>query len=198
MDCETFREALLGDPAAPGTPEMDAHEAACTACAAYADRARRAEALIAEALRFDVAETRAASVGSAHAVREDSRPTSWLSAGLAATVAAVVVMTLGRGVGVVPNPGPELTALASEVAEHWNMEPHSWVVTGYRAPDNMVSQVLDGKANLATDSLPPISYVHSCYFRGQWVQGKCGEGKCGGDKGEAEGKCGEGKCGGEG
>ena len=78
-------------------------------------------------------------------------------------------MTLGRGIGVVPNPGPELTALATDVAEHWTHEPHSWVVTGYRAPSDMLNAVLEGKANVETGGLPPISYVHSCYFRGQWV-----------------------------
>lgn len=157
MDCEKFRLELLSDPAA-ANPELADHETACTGCGAFAQRARRAEALIGSALRFDVA---AAKRGSVTPTRK-----SWvglMSAGLAAAVVAVVVLGLGQGF-LSPS-----SAIAGEVADHWHHEPYSWVVTSEAVDLPQLQKVVAGKVALDHRQLPTITYAHLCFFRGKWV-----------------------------
>ena len=157
MDCEAFRLELLADPAAAEAIIVE-HEAECGACAAFADRARRAEVLISKALRFDV--------GS---VRAEAKPaskswTSTLSAGLAAAVVAVAVLGLGRQFLL-----PPADTMSAALIDHWHHEPYSWVVTDKAVEMPMLAKAIAGKASIDLDQLPTVTYAHSCFFRGKWV-----------------------------
>jgi len=167
MDCEKFRLELLSDPAAHN-PELEAHEAACVACGAYAQRARRAEALIASALRFDVA---AAKSGGSAATGK--RMPAAVSAGLAAAVVAAVVLGLGQSF-LNPN-----NAIAGDLADHWHHEPYSWVVTDQQVELPQLQKAIAGKVLLDRSRMPSITYAHSCFFRGKWVPHLVVQGKQG-------------------
>jgi len=167
MDCETFRLEFLADPAAGGDA-LGSHEAECGPCAAFAERARRAEVLISKALRFDVA-----------AIREKAEPTpkrrmGGRLGGLAAAAVAVAVLVLGRNV---LNPG--LDTMSADLTEHWHHESYSWVVTDQQVGNPQLIKAVAGQALIDFDQLPMVTYAHSCFFRGKWVphlviQGKAG------------------------
>ena len=81
MDCSELRKRLDGNPARP-EPAFERHAASCPACRAYLGRLMRAETLIGQALRFDVA----AHAAHVAALARPDRGSHWvaLTAGLAA------------------------------------------------------------------------------------------------------------------
>jgi hypothetical protein len=157
MDCEKFRLELLTDPAA-GNRELEDHEAACVACGAYAQRARRAEGLIVSALRFEVATAKASGAGA-----KRKRLPRVISGGVAAAIVAAVVLGLGQSFLSSNN------AIAGEFAEHWHHEPYSWVATDQQVALTELQRVVAGKVVLDHNQLPSITYASLCLFRGEWV-----------------------------
>lgn len=157
MDCTECREAYEADPSQV-SDAVAAHADSCKSCDAYRARLLQAEELIAAALRFDVAALRGER-------EQRAKPGTWsaaLSAGLAASLVAIVMVALAprpiddRGIGL-------------EAAQHWELEPASWVVSGKPVPDFSLQQVLSGHATLDRDALPVISYAHPCPFRGKTI-----------------------------
>ncbi len=167
MDCERFRAELLSDPA-DDNPALQAHEAACGGCAAYAQRARRAEALIARALRFDVTADKAAQPAP---VRK--RWPRLVPVGMAAAIVAAVILGVGQGL-LRPT-----DTMEGDVLEHWQHEPYSWVVTDQPVDSPKLRKAIAGKVVLDESQLPTITYAHSCFFRGKWVPHLVVQGKQG-------------------
>jgi hypothetical protein len=159
MDCTEFRARIEADPAA-ADPAAAAHEQICTACAAYAVRLRRAEHLIGQALRFDVAAVRQYR-GSAP---RTARPTYGRAAAAAAVVAAIAVWA---GLRWLPSDDPE--KLAETIEDHWQHEPESWVRTEVPVAAPVLDAALDGSARVDRDRLRIVSYARSCLINGRWV-----------------------------
>jgi len=162
MDCELFRERLGADPASLDEAGI-AHEHSCAACAAYANRLRAAEALVADALRFDVARVRSTAAATEHSVAwGDRRP--WYAAAAAAAVAAVAVWV---GVTFLPSNDPNQLALA--IQDHWHHEPAAWVRTEVAVSPAALVAALGGQASVDLERLSVVSYARSCLVNGRWV-----------------------------
>lgn len=163
MNCETFRERLGEDPSL-SDEDLDRHAEACTACGAYRARLSRAEALIREALRFDVR----ALGDTASRARAARAPTSgWVR--WASGIAAVLIIGLmyWTFVGSKVKLSPE--ALAEEVAQHWYHEPESWTATDVSIADSSLVRALDGQVVLDRAAIRTVSYARSCFVAGRWL-----------------------------
>lgn len=159
MDCLEFREQLGADPARLDAA-VTAHEQACPACAAYARRLRKSEAVIAEALRFDVAGIRAGRPRPA-AHRPAAR--RWAAAASVAAAAAAIWF----GLQFLPSDNP--ARLAAAVQNHWQHEPESWVRTDLPVAASVLEAALGGDARVALEQLSIVSYARSCLINGRWV-----------------------------
>jgi hypothetical protein len=157
MNCEQFRERIGVDPA-HSRPSAQAHELECPACAAYAKRARKAEALIHLALRFD----------RLTVARRPSRQPAWGS--LAAVIVAGIAFWFGLSVDR-PAPTGELIA---EVLAHWDHEPGALAFSATGVPARQLAQVLAGEATIDLAALDlaamgPVTYANKCAVAGQWM-----------------------------
>jgi hypothetical protein len=161
MDCELFRERLGADPASLDEAGIT-HERGCTACAAYAKRLRASEALIADALRFDVARIKA-KLAATKATAAERRRGPWYAA--AAAVAAAVAVWLGTT--FVPSTDPNRLAIV--VQDHWHHEPAAWVRTDAAVSPVVVAAALGGQARVDLERLNVVSYARSCLVNGHWV-----------------------------
>ncbi len=157
MDCEAFREQMGIDPARSDA-ELQAHESECPACAAYAKRARKAEALIHQALRFDTVTV---------AARPPRRPAMFGS--LAAAAIAGLAFWFGY---VVERPAPT-EQLVAEILAHMDHEPHAVAFTTASVPERDLDQVLAGEARIDLAELStrvgPVTYANKCVVAGQWM-----------------------------
>lgn len=157
MNCTECREEYEADPSQVSDAAAT-HADGCPSCGAYRARLLQSEELIAAALRFDVAALRGER-------EQRAKPRTWssaLSAGLAASLVAIVMVALA------PRPIDD-QGIGKEAAEHWLHEPASWVVSGNPVPDFALDQVMRGHATLDRDALPVISYAHPCPFRGKTI-----------------------------
>ena len=167
MDCKQVRERIESDPAVLEQDYAD-HTEQCEACNAYAERLRNAEALIHEALRFDVSvlkhRVEAQAAGPAH-----NRAWQKSYVGVAAVMVVGLAVWLGRGIGLSEQPSGDYSALVAEVAAHWYEEPDSWVQTDVRISPASLQEVILGKAEIDISRLGELSYAMSCFVRGEWV-----------------------------
>ncbi len=163
MNCETLRERLAQDPARVDE-EYDRHAESCAACQAYRQRLLRAEALIQDALRFDVNSIgRADEDGPAASVARAGW-VNWAS-GLAAGL--LVGVTLWGFLSGGSNLSPE--ELASAVVDHWYHEPDSWLETSSVVSAALLAEVLAGEAELDQAALQTVSYAETCWVAGEWI-----------------------------
>jgi hypothetical protein len=163
MNCETLRERLAEDPARIDA-ELERHAENCDACRAYRDRLLRAEALIREALRFDIVSFRRAEPMPPQASRARSRwVTTWAS-GLAAGLLVGVAFWAFLG-GRYQTP----EALAAAVVNHWYHEPDSWIASDSPVSAALLAEVLDGDAEISRAALRTISYAETCWVAGEWI-----------------------------
>jgi len=157
MDCEQFIEQTCTDPAYTDAA-LQTHESECPACAAWAARARAAEALIHAALRFDVARIRA----------EPPRGVAWGS--LAAAAIAGFTVWFGLAAERQGSTGE----LISEVLAHWDHEPAA-LLPGERAvSESSLEDVLAGEATIDLTALGlaaagQLTYARKCIVAGQWM-----------------------------
>jgi hypothetical protein len=157
MNCAAFREHISIDPASADA-QLQAHESACPACAAYAQRARRAEALIHQALRFDT-------------VRAAAQPLrrSAMFGSVAAAVVAGLAFWFGLSVDR-PVPTDELVA---EILAHMNHEPDALTFTTTSVAARDLNQVLAGEVTIDLVALGaavgPVTYANKCTVAGQWM-----------------------------
>ncbi|MGD8341292.1 MAG: DUF3379 family protein [Gammaproteobacteria bacterium] len=173
MNCETLREQLAQDPAR-ANEEFDRHAQTCPACEAYRKRLLRAEALIQEALRFDVRAIGQAAEDPPLTSSSRSGWVTWASGLAAGLLVAVTFWTfLGSGADLTPE------ALARKVVDHWYHEPDSWVQTSRPVAATVLAEVLEGEAELNLSALRTVSYARTCWVAGEWiphlvVQGEAG------------------------
>ena len=173
MNCEALRERLAQDPARADA-EFDRHAESCAACQAYRQRLLRAEALIQDALRFDVNSIGQADAEPPALAGARSRWVTWTS-GLAAGL--LVGVTFWGFLSGGSNLSPE--ELAGEVVDHWYHEPDSWVETSSPVSAALLADVLAGEAELSPAALQTVSYAKTCWVAGEWiphlvVQGEAG------------------------
>ncbi len=161
MDCETFRERTAADPAHQDE-ECSVHAENCAACAAFGERARNAEWLIQEALRFDVAALKD-HAGSKSVGLFGSRRLVWAGA------AAVLVAGFAAWFGLSPAPELDSELLVAEILDHWQHEPGSWVSTDVRISPASLEEVVSGSAAVDANRLGLVSYARSCFVRDRWV-----------------------------
>jgi hypothetical protein len=172
IDCATYREKTGVDPAVLDR-ECAEHEAACPACAAYAERARALELKLNEALRFDVATVRRAAATARRAPQRRTLHT----AGIALAAAIVGGLAVWIVQPSAPRNNPD--ALVAEVLAHWPLEPDSWVTTQQPVPIATLERVLDPQARVDLDRLGLVTYANLCWVQGRWiphlvVQGQAG------------------------
>lgn len=157
MDCEAFREQICIDPASADSA-LQAHERECQACAAYAKRARKAETLIHQAMRFDTVRA---------AAEPARRPAMYGS--LAAAAIAGLAFWFGLAVDR-PAPTEELVA---EILAHMNHEPEAVAFTTVSVAQRELNQVLAGEATIDLATLGaqvgPVTYANKCAVAGQWM-----------------------------
>lgn len=157
MNCEAFREQICIDPASTDAA-MQHHESDCAACAAYARRARKAEALIQQALRFDTAKA---------AAQPPQRPAMFGS------VAAALVAGFAFWFGLSVNQPAPTNELVSEILAHMDHEPTALEFTTVSVGERQLSQVLAGEAVIDIAALEaqvgPVTYAKKCVVAGQWM-----------------------------
>lgn len=157
MNCEQFIEQTCIDPA-DSAPELQAHARECVSCAAYAERARAAEALIHEALRFDTRRFAAQPVQLA----------GW------STFAAAVILGFALWFATaVERPAPT-GELITEVLQHWDHEPTALRSGATAIAQSMLDEVLAGEvtidlAALELAAIGPVTYANKCIVAGQWM-----------------------------
>jgi hypothetical protein len=186
--CADYRRALLSDPRGIAA-ELIAHGRECAECAAYAERAARFEARLANALNLNCAAGAggaagapgmpgaAGAAGTAGAVaeviplrRRDSarrglEPSAVRSRWFAvAATFAVAAATAGLLWIAVPR-----ASLAGDVVSHMAEEPAAWRVTDAAvAPTQLREVLLNTHMRLGADA-GLVSYASSCEFRGHQV-----------------------------
>ena len=161
MNCEQFREKIAADPSNLDE-ECAAHAFDCAPCAAFGARARNAEWLIQEALRFDV---------DALKTHVDKKRTSVAAPRRFAWAGVAAVLVAGFAVWLNLDRGPAVDAelLVAEVLEHWHHEPESWVDTDVRVSPASLEEVVSGSADVDANLLGLVSYARSCFVRDRWV-----------------------------
>ncbi len=160
MDCEQFRQAICEDPASTDEA-LEKHECECEACAAYAARLRKAELLIHEAVRFDIAAVKQAAAGSPAPARTAYSAWSGLAAALIAAFGVWLGLELMR-----PASDAELVAA---VLAHSGHEPESWASSDAGVSNAVLEDVLSGTASVDTARIGVVSYARSCWVAGEWL-----------------------------
>ncbi|MGD8322853.1 MAG: DUF3379 family protein [Gammaproteobacteria bacterium] len=157
MNCETFRKQICINPA-DSDPGMLAHLRECTACAAYAQRAHTAQALIHQALRFDVSK----------ALEQPSQRTAAFG-----SFAAAAVVGLAVWLGLVLERPAATEELVAEIIAHMDHEPEAITVTSVGVAERELGNVLAGDATIDLTRLGarvgPVTYANKCAVAGQWM-----------------------------
>jgi hypothetical protein len=158
MDCETFREQICIDPAGTAA-DLSAHESECQACAAFALRARKAETLIQQALRFDTHKAQA---------QPARRP-----AAMYGSLAAAAVAGLAFWFGLAVDRPASTNELVTEILAHIDHEPRALEFTTVSVAERELNLVLAGEATIDLARLGsmvgPVTYANKCAVAGQWM-----------------------------
>ena len=162
MNCETLRERLAEDPARSDT-DFDRHAEECAACQAYRSRLLRAEELIHRAVRFDISSAGSPSHAALGASSVRSGWVIWAS-GLAAGLLIAVTFW-----GFFGSANLSAEALARQVVNHWYHEPESWVDSDSPVSATLLTEVLDGEADIDLAALATVSYAETCWVAGEWI-----------------------------
>jgi hypothetical protein len=159
VNCPDVRRALGAEPGRR-TPELDAHLAACAACAKYAAEMARLEATLRRALEVPVPATGARPAGrpAAHAARPRMR---WFA--LAASLVGAAILSTALW-SLYPR-----EALASALVGHMVHEPQSRRRTDVPVAPGALAYVLKRSGVELAPDAPLVSYAQSCWFRGWFV-----------------------------
>lgn len=159
MNCPDVRRALGAEPG-HRTPELDAHLAACAACAKYAAEMARLEATLRRALEVPVPATAARPAGrpAARTARPRMR---WFA--LAASLVGAAILSTALW-SLYPR-----EALASALVGHMAHEPQSRRRTDVPVAPGALAYVLQRSGVALAPDAPLVSYAQSCWFRGWFV-----------------------------
>jgi hypothetical protein len=170
VNCLDARRALGAEPGRR-TPELEAHLAACPACAEYAANLAQLDREIRRALEVPVpADPRVSqpsASGAASAVPRAAadRPRTTGRRWLALAASAVLVALVGAALWSIQPREALATALVNHVAH----EPQALAITEAAVPPSAVSYVLARSGVRLEPGMPRVSYAESCWFRGWYV-----------------------------
>jgi len=163
VNCLDVRRALGAEPGRR-TPELTAHLAECSACAAYAAELARLEATLRRALEVPVppAAARPAGAAAGGAAGGAARPrTRWYA--LAASLAGAALLSAALW-SLYPR-----EALATALVEHMAHEPQSRRRSEVAVAPAALAAVLRRSGVALAPDAPFVSYAQSCWFRGRYV-----------------------------
>ena len=168
MNCEQFKEQICVEPNA-GREDLLAHERACVSCAAWAERARRAEVLIRKAVHLNVGERPTALQRGAYAQSVAARRMERMGSLAAALVAGLAIWFAGAAER--PASTEELT---SEILAHWDHEAAALLVIDESVSAPLLAAVLGDAAHIDLAALDraaigPVTYAKKCIVAGQWM-----------------------------
>jgi Protein of unknown function (DUF3379) len=152
MTCEEARLLIGAQPGAT-TPALEEHLQSCAACARFREEMRALDADIGRALQRppEVAGRRARA-----------RPVLWRQWALAASVVLATLAVLGVWL-LRPS-----DTLAHDVVAHVQGEPESWLATQHLSAPGIEATLRRSGVELDVTS-DPVTYAHSCWFRGHYV-----------------------------
>ena len=154
MNCLEFRRLIGAEPTF-FSPETEAHEASCPACAQFRQDLLKMDRLIHRALSIELQGRAPAPV-----FKPAYRPVRWAAAAI-----VVIGIMLGAALWI----AAPRTSLAVELVDHVRGEPASLVATDNAADPAQVAAILaQSRVRLRNDALL-ISYAHRCWFRGHYV-----------------------------
>jgi hypothetical protein len=157
VNCDAARLALETQPASTD-PELAAHLAACTDCAAYRAEFVELDRRLRAALQVPVPPS---ALGPRVAVAT-ARPRWTMPLALAASASAVALL-----VGLLWSAWPR-AALATDVVAHMAHEPGAWS-TSEPLPASRVAAALERRGVTLRDDAVDVTYVQTCWFRGHRV-----------------------------
>jgi len=163
--CIEFRNAVGAEPARRD-PVLLRHRLECRGCGEFARGIEQLDRSLAGALAVPVPEGLAHRVVLRATADAERRPLRRLALTAVAALALVAVgALLGRGWQQDPLP------LGAAVLAHAHHEPQSWQVGAVPVASTQLQGVLDrGEVRLLDAArLGPVSYAHSCRFRGRQV-----------------------------
>jgi hypothetical protein len=166
ITCAHYRTALLAEPHAADA-QLEQHRASCPECQAYSARLLQFDERLGRALRVDVpaAPARVAVLGAsgvdAAGRRARDRPRRWFA--MAASVLVVVALAGGLWL-TAPH-----RSLAADVVAHMAGEPQAWTSGPVPVPATELDPVLAAAGMRLNPQSGPVSYAHSCLFRGHEV-----------------------------
>ncbi len=154
MNCLEFRQRIGAEPTL-FTPETEAHEKSCSACAQFRQDLLKMDRLIHRALSIEPQARTPTPV-----LKPSYRPVRWATA---------AVLVIGIMIGVSLWMVAPRNSLAVELVNHAKGEPESLVATRSAADPEQVAGILaQSRVRLRNDALL-VSYVHRCWFRGHYV-----------------------------
>jgi hypothetical protein len=149
MNC-THARLLLGAEPHSADPELAAHLASCSACAAFRDEMRALDGRIARALE------RPPQLAPAR------RPVVWRQWAMAASVLLASVLVLGVWL-LRPT-----DTLARDLVAHVRHEPDSWLAAQQVSAEGIADAL--HRSGVAIDlTSDRVTYAQSCWFRGHYV-----------------------------
>ncbi len=167
MDCNEFRQMILGD---PSTADGEAHLESCTECQAYLEDIHSLDATLKQAMSIDVPplpmpelpEIDTDNVVGLPARRRGKAPV-WLATAAAVTLAAFL------GINSFVGHDHDGLSLADELIAHMDHEPYALQVTDVPVSDSRLTRIVPANiANLSHDA-GLITYAQSCEINGNKV-----------------------------
>lgn len=167
MDCNEFRQMILGD---PSTADGEAHLESCADCQAYVEDIHSLDATLKQAMAIDVPPLSMPELPKIDADKVVGLPTRrrstapvWLATAAAVTLAAFI------GINNFTGHDHGALSLADEIIAHMDHEPYALRVTDVPVSDSRLSRVVPANiANLSHDA-GLITYAQSCEINGQKV-----------------------------
>jgi hypothetical protein len=158
VNCLEFRRLTGAEPGL-GTAEVEAHRAACPACARFQDRMRALDADIGRALAVDATALSKPVRRGAGGTNRQPMP-RWYA--LAASLVLGVALAAALWVSF---PAP---TVAAEVLDHLRHEPEAWSAGEVLSPEE-VAAVLGTAGVRLRAGAADVTYARRCWHQRHWV-----------------------------